>query len=64
MQVPERAWSSVLLDFIVKLLLSKKPIIRTEFDFTFIIINRLIKWGTFIPYKELFTAKDLAYVFL
>ena len=35
-----------------------------EFDSIFIIINKLIKWGTFIPYKKLFTAEDLAYIFL
>ena len=53
-----------MLDFIVKLLLSKKPIIRTEFNFILIIIDRLTKWGTFIPYKELSTVGDLAYAFL
>ena len=48
----------------VKLLLFKEPIIKTEFDFILIVINRLIKWGIFIPYKELFIAEDLAYAFL
>ena len=48
----------------VKLLLFKKFIIRIEFDSILVIINKLIKWGTFIPYKEAFTAEDLAYVFL
>ena len=38
--------------------------IRTEFDSILVIINRLIKWGTFIPYKESSTAEDLAYAFL
>ena len=28
------------------------------------VINRLTKWGTFIPYKELSTAEDLTYTFL
>ena len=48
----------------VKLFLSKKPIIRTEFDSILVIINRLIMWGTFIPYKELSIVEDLAYIFL
>ena len=64
MQVPERAWSSVLLNFIIKLLLFKEPIIRIEFDSILVVVNRLTKWGTFIPYKELSIAEDLAYIFL
>ena len=64
MQVSERAWSLVLLDFVIKLPLSKEPIIKTEFDSILIIVNRLIKWGTFIPYKKLSTAENLVYTFL
>ena len=52
------------MDFIVKLSPSKEPIIRTEFDSILIIVNRLTKWGAFIPYKELFTAENLIYAFL
>ena len=48
----------------IKLLPSKKLMIRTEFNSILIIVNRLTKWGTFISYKKLFTAEDLAYVFL
>ena len=48
----------------VKLLLFKELIIKTGFDFILIIVNKLIKWGTFIPYKKLFTVEDLAYIFL
>ena len=53
-----------MLDFIVKLLPSKEPIIRTEFDSILIVVDRLIKWGTFILYKKLLTAEDQAYAFL
>ena len=28
------------------------------------VINKLIKWATFIPYKKLSTVENLAYVFL
>ena len=48
----------------MKLLLSKEPIIRTEFNSILVVINKLTKWGIFISYKELFTAEDLVYVFL
>ena len=54
----------MLLDFIIKLLLFKKLIIRIEFDSILIIINRLIKWETFISYKNLSTAENLTYIFL
>ena len=47
----------------VKLPLFKELIIRTEFNFILIVANRLIKWGTFIPYKELFIAENLIYAF-
>ena len=47
----------------VKLLLFKEPIIRTEFNFILVVVNRLTKWGTFIFYKELFIAEDLIYAF-
>ena len=35
----------------------------TEFNSILVIINKLIKWGTFIPYKELSTAENLIYTF-
>ena len=47
----------------IKLLLFKELIIKIKFNFILIIVNRLIKWGTFIPYKKLFTAENLAYIF-
>ena len=63
MQILEKVWSSVLLNFIIKLLPSKEPIIRIEFDSILIIINKLTKWGTFISYKESLTVEDLTYTF-
>ena len=47
----------------MKLLLIKEFIIRIKFDSILVIVNRLIKWGTFIPYRELLTAENLAYIF-
>ena len=37
--------------------------IGMKFNSILVIVNRLIKWGTFIPYKELSIAEDLVYVF-
>ena len=39
LQIPERAWSSVLLDFIIKLLLFREPIIRTKFNSILIVVD-------------------------
>ena len=44
------AWKSIALDFIVKLPLSKDPMIGTEYDSILVIIERLTKYGYFIPY--------------
>ena len=63
MQVLERAWSSVLLNFIIKLLLFKELITRTEFNSILVVVNKLIKWEIFIPYKEFSTVENLAYTF-
>ena len=38
--------------------------IGIDFDSILVIIDRLTKWGTFIPYKELSMAEDIAYIFL
>ena len=54
----------MLLNFIIKLLLFKEPIIGTEFNYILVVVNKLTKWGTFIPYKKLSTAENLVYAFL
>ena len=48
----------------VKLLLFKEPITGIKFDSVLVVVNRLTKWGAFIPYKKLFTVEDLVYAFL
>ena len=53
-----------MLDFMVKLLLSKELIIRTEFNSILVVVDRLMKWGMFISYRELSIVEDLVYVFL
>jgi hypothetical protein len=53
----------VALDFVTKLLLSKKLMIRVVYDFIMIVTDRLTKYAYFIPYFESFLAEDLAYIF-
>ena len=51
------------LDFVIKLPLSKKPIIEVMYDSIMVVIDRFTKYAYFIPYFESFSAEDLAYIF-
>jgi hypothetical protein len=53
----------VALDFVTKLSLFKKLIIRVIYDFIMIVTDRFTKYTYFIPYFKSFSAKDLAYIF-
>ena len=61
---PKGAWKSIALDFIVKLPLSKDPLIGVEYDFILVIMERLTKYEYFILYLEVSNTKALAYTFL
>jgi hypothetical protein len=51
------------LDFIIKLSPSVELIIEVVFDLILVVIDRLTKYGYFIPYKEILLAEKLAYAF-
>jgi hypothetical protein len=53
----------VALDFVTKLLLFKKLIIRVMYDSIMVVINRFTKYAYFIPYLKSFSAEDFAYIF-
>jgi hypothetical protein len=57
-------WISIVLDFIIKLLLSRDLITRIKYDFILVVIDRLTKYIYIILYLEANTAEDLAYIFL
>jgi hypothetical protein len=57
-------WTSIVLDFVVKLLLSRDPITRIEYDSILVVIDKLIKYTYIILYLEASTAEDLVYTFL
>ncbi len=44
------------MDFVVKLLKSKDPVIDNTFNSIIVIINKLIKYAIMIPYKEIYKA--------
>jgi hypothetical protein len=57
-------WTSIILDFVIKLLLSRDLIIRIKYDFILVVIDRLTKYTYIILYLKASTAEDLAYMFL
>ena len=58
--VAERPWSSVTMDFITKLPLSTDPTTGTKYDSILTVVDRLTKWTYFFPYKESWSAEQLA----
>jgi hypothetical protein len=51
------------MNFIVKLLMFKEPGTDQPYNFIFIVTDRLIKYGYFIPCRKDILIKDLAYLF-
>jgi hypothetical protein len=64
LDIPRTPWTLIILDFVVKLLLSRDPIIGIEYDFILVVTNRLTKYIYIILYLEASTAEDLVYTFL
>ena len=52
------------MNFIIKLLLSKKLLTRVIYNSILIIVDQLIKKARFISYLEASNAEELAYTFL
>jgi hypothetical protein len=62
--IPRTSWTSIVLDFVVKLLLLRDLIIGVEYDFILVVTDRLTKYTYIILYLEASTAEDLVYTFL
>jgi hypothetical protein len=54
----------IILDFVIKLLLSQDPITRIEYDSILVIINKLTKYTYIILYLKASIIEDLVYIFL
>ncbi len=52
------------MDFVVKLLKSKDPVIGNTFNSIIVIIDKLTKYTILIPYKETYKAYQLGFVLL
>jgi hypothetical protein len=64
LDIPRTPWTSIVLDFVVKLLLSRDPITGIKYDFILVITDRLTKYIYIILYLEVNIAEDLVYTFL
>jgi hypothetical protein len=57
-------WILIILDFVIKLLLSQDLITGIEYNSILVITDRLTKYTYIILYLKASTAEDLAYTFL
>jgi hypothetical protein len=58
---PQRPWTSVTMDFIVKLPKSREPGLARLCDTILVIVDRLTKAAKFVPTEESITAEECAY---
>ena len=61
--IPDRRWSSVSIDFIVKLPILRIIGLNDKFNSIFIIVNRKGKIVYFILYREVINAKEFISLF-
>jgi hypothetical protein len=54
----------IVLDFVIKLLLSRDLIIGVKYDSILVVIDRLTKYTYIILYLKVSIAEDLTYAFL
>ncbi|KAF4306721.1 hypothetical protein GTA08_BOTSDO05973 [Botryosphaeria dothidea] len=64
LEVPERPWQSVTLDFITKLPQSRDSLTGVKHDSVLVFVDRLTKYAYFLPYLEASNAEQLAHTFL
>jgi hypothetical protein len=64
LDIPKIPWTSIVLDFVVKLLLSRDPITGIKYDSILVVTDRLTKYTYMILYLEASITEDLAYAFL
>ena len=57
-------WASVVMNFIVKLSLSKKLLTEVTYDLILTVVDWLMKKVRFLSYKEALNVKELTYTFL
>jgi hypothetical protein len=64
LDIPKTPWTLIVLDFVVKLLLSQDLITGIKYDSILVVTDRLTKYIYIILYLETSIAEDLVYMFL
>ena len=59
-----RPWALIVMDFVVKLTLSKDPTTGVRYNSIMVVTDQFIKYTVFISFKESTTAEELVYIFL
>ena len=57
-------WALIIMNFIVKLLPSKKLLTKVIYNSILTVVDLLTKKVRFLPYKEALDAEELTYIFL
>jgi hypothetical protein len=60
---PEGAWKTITMDFITKLPRAREPHLVRDYDSILVVCDKLTKFSYFLPFREEYTAEDLAYIF-
>ena len=59
-EAPQQAWQEITIDFIIKLLPSKDTVTGVTYDSILVVVNQLIKYERFVPWREKDSADKLA----
>ena len=57
-------WVLIIIDFIIKLLRLKEPLIGISYDSILVVVDRLTKYAYLVSYLELLNTEDLAYTLI
>ena len=64
MDLPEVAWDTITMDFVVKLPRSEDPVTKVKYDSILVVVDKLTKYAHLILWRETGTASELANVLL
>jgi hypothetical protein len=64
LDILKTSWTSIVLDFVIKLLLSRDLITGVKYDSILVVMDRLTKYTYIILYLEASMVEDLVYTFL
>jgi hypothetical protein len=62
MELSKELWTNILIDFVTGLPLLKNPTIGLAYNLILIIVDRFTKYALIIPFRQDYTAVQLAYV--